>query len=289
MSEVTPPQKSSRLAWIIVSAIIAVILIVVISVAVTNRPQPSPSPTNTGIPTITPTPHPTATPTRSATPTVTPTATPTQTPTAKPTPTPTPTVIPISTWADKTYGSFTPVSNRNLTNSHNINFGDNITAGVVKIDTSSIVDAPFTVEVIAKDGTVIGTLVDADGTYSGITAFGLTATPGQVPDALQVTTTADVTWSVLISPISSAPQGPLSTVSDTTNDMVYLYPGSASTLRAQTFTPNQGIVVTQYFGPTAAALTLVNSPTMVTQNSPISAGPSVVTIQASGSWNVTVG
>jgi hypothetical protein len=170
-----------------------------------------------------------------------------------------------------------------------INFGDNITAGIVKIDTASIVDAPFTVEVITKDGTVINTLVDSDGSYSGVTAFGLTATPGQVPDALKVTTTADVTWSVLISPVSSAPQGPLSTVSETSNDMVYLYPGAAASLHAQTFTPTQGIVVTQFFGPSSAALTLVNSPAMVNQTSPISAGPSVVTVQASGSWNVTVG
>ncbi|MDH6533147.1 hypothetical protein M2119_001384 [Aurantimicrobium minutum] len=289
MSNTTPTNSSSRMAWIIVSAIIAVIVIVVVSISVANSQKPSPTPTNTGIPTVTPTPHPTATPTKSATPTVTPT--PTQTPTVKPTPTPspTPTIVPISTWADKTYGTFTPVSNRNLTNSHVINFGDNITAGVVKIDTTSIVNAPFTVEVITKDGTVIDTLVDSDGSYTGITAFGLTTTAGQVPDALKVTTTADVTWSVLISPVSSAPQGPLTTVSDTTNDMVYLYPGAASTLRAQTFTPNQGIVVTQYFGPNVTALTLVNSPTMVNQTSPISAGPSVVTVQASGSWNVTVG
>jgi hypothetical protein len=157
------------------------------------------------------------------------------------------------------------------------------------LDTSSIVDAPFTVEVISKDGTVLDTLVDSNGSYSGITAFGLTTTAGQVPDALKVTTTADVTWSVLISPVSSAPQGPLSNLSDTSNDTVYLYPGVAATLHAQTFTPNQGIVVTQYFGPKVAALTLVSSPAMVNQTGPISAGPSVVTVQASGSWNVTVG
>lgn len=290
MSAPTPKPTSSKLPWIIVSALAAVIVVaLVVFVAVSNS-APKPEPTNTGIPTVTPTPHPTATPTKTPTPTVTPTPTPTPTPTKTSSPTPSPTVTPVSTWAEKTYGTFAPVSRLNQTGTKVVDFGNNITAGLVKIDTTNLSNDSFTVEVLATDNTtVIDTLVVSEDSYTGTTAFGLVATAGQTPGALKITTNQNVTWSVLISPISSAPQGPLATSTDTQNDTVYLYGGGAATLHAQTFTPNQGIVVTQYFGPSASALTLVNSPTMVDQRGPISAGPSVVTIQANGSWNVTVG
>jgi hypothetical protein len=164
-----------------------------------------------------------------------------------------------------------------------------ITAGVVKIDSLNLGTKDFTVEIIGTDRTtVLETLVVANDTYNGTVAFGLAGFDGSTAWGLRVTTDASVTWSVLISPVSSAPQGPLSSPSSTSSDVVYLYAGAAATLHAETFAPNQGIVVTQYFGPTNTPLTLVNSPTMIDQRSPISAGPSVVTIKADGSWNVTV-
>lgn len=290
MSAPTPAASNSKLPWIIVSALAAVIVIALVTFVAVSNSAPQPKPTNTGIPTVTPTPHPTATPTKTPTPTVTPTATPTATPTKSPSPTPSPTVTPVATWADKTYGTFSPVSRLNQGGTAIVDFGNNITAGLVKIDTTNLGNYDFTVEVLATDNsTVIDTLVIAADSYSGTTAFGLVATAGQTPGALKITTNNAVSWSVLISPVSSAPQGPLSSPSDTQDDTVYLYGGAASTLHAQTFTPNQGIVVTQFFGPKTAASTLVNSPTMVDQNGPISAGPSVVTIKANGSWNVTVG
>ena len=170
-----------------------------------------------------------------------------------------------------------------------MDFGNNITAGVVKIDTTNLNDVPFVVEVLSTDNvTVIDTIVSSAGTYDGTVAFGLAGYGSDTAGALKITTASDVTWSILISPVSSAAQGPLSTPSSTSGDLVYLYAGAAATLHSQTFTPDQGIVVTQYFGPTTAALTLVNSTTMVDQRGPISAGPSVVTIKADGSWNVTV-
>jgi hypothetical protein len=164
-----------------------------------------------------------------------------------------------------------------------------ITAGVVKIDSLNLGSENFTVQIIGTDRTtVLETLVVANDTYDGTVAFGLAGFNGATAWGLRVTTDVTVTWSVVISPVSSALQGPLASPSSTSGDFVYLYPGAAATLHAQTFAPNQGIVVTQFFGPTATALTLVNSPTMVDQRSPISAGPSVVTIKADGSWNVTV-
>ncbi|MEG2778222.1 MAG: hypothetical protein RR905_02925, partial [Aurantimicrobium sp.] len=230
-----------------------------------------------------------ATPTKTPTPTVTPTATPTPTKTASPTPTPSPTVVPVTAWADKTYGTFTPVSRTNQTGTKVVDFGNNITAGVVKIDSTNLNDVPFLVEVLATDNvTVIDTIVTSPGTYNGTVAFGLAGYGNNTAGALKITTANEVTWSVLISPVSTAPQGPLSAPSSTSGDVVYLYAGAAATLHAQTFVPDQGIVVTQFFGPTTPALTLVNSPTMVDQRGPISAGPSVVTIEADGSWNVTV-
>jgi hypothetical protein len=181
------------------------------------------------------------------------------------------------------------VSRTNQTGTKVVDFGNNITAGVVKIDSTNLNDVSFLVEVLATDNTtVIDTIVTSPGSYNGTVAFGLAGYGDQTAGALKITTANDVTWSVLISPVSVAPQGPLSAPSSTSGDVVYLYAGSAATLHAQTFAPNQGIVVIQYFGPTNTALTLVNSPTMVDQRGPISAGPSVVTVQADGSWNVTV-
>ena len=160
----------------------------------------------------------------------------------------------------------------------------------MKIDSTNLNDADFLVEVLATDNTtVIDTIVTSAGTYSGTVAFGLAGYGNQTAGALKITTASDVTWSVLISPVSSATPGPLSTQSSTNGDMVYLYAGGASTLHAQTFVPDQGIVVTEFFGPKTAAQTLVNSPSMVDQRGPIAAGPAVVTIKADGSWNVTVG
>jgi hypothetical protein len=181
------------------------------------------------------------------------------------------------------------VSRTNQTGTKVVDFGNNITAGVVKIDSTNLNDVPFLVEVLATDNvTVIDTIVTSPGTYNGTVAFGLAGYGNNTAGALKITTANEVTWSVLISPVSTAPQGPLSAPSSTSGDVVYLYAGAAATLHAQTFVPDQGIVVTQFFGPTTPALTLVNSPTMVDQRGPISAGPSVVTIKADGSWNVTV-
>ncbi len=284
-----PTRSASKLPWIIVSVLAAVIVIALVTFVAVANGTPKPDPTNSGIPTVTPTPHPTATPTKTPTPTVTPTATPTPTKTASPTPTPSPTVVPVTAWADKTYGTFTPVSRTNQTGTKVVDFGNNITAGVVKIDSTNLNDVPFLVEVLATDNvTVIDTIVTSPGTYNGTVAFGLAGYGNNTAGALKITTANEVTWSVLISPVSTAPQGPLSAPSSTSGDVVYLYAGAAATLHAQTFVPDQGIVVTQFFGPTTPALTLVNSPTMVDQRGPISAGPSVVTIKADGSWNVTV-
>ena len=289
MSTPNPTASSSKLPWIIVSALAAVIVIALVTFVVVSNGTPKPEPTNSGIPTVTPTPHPTATPTKTPTPTVTPTPTPTPTKTATPTPTPSPTVVPVTAWADKTYGTFSPVSRTNQTGTKVVDFGNNITAGVVKIDTTNLNDVPFVVEVLSTDNvTVIDTIVSSAGTYDGTVAFGLVGYGSDTAGALKITTASDVTWSILISPVSSAAQGPLSAPSSTSGDLVYLYAGAAATLHAQTFTPDQGIVVTQFFGPSTAALTLVNSTTMVDQRGPISAGPSVVTIKADGSWNVTV-
>lgn len=284
-----PARSASKLPWIIVSVLAAVIVIALVTFVAIANGTPKPDPTNSGIPTVTPTPHPTATPTKTPTPTVTPTATPTPTKTASPTPTPSPTVVPVTAWADKNYGTFTPVSRTNQTGTKVVDFGNNITAGVVKIDSTNLNDVPFLVEVLATDNvTVIDTIVTSPGTYNGTVAFGLAGYGSNTAGALKITTANEVTWSVLISPVSTAPQGPLSAPSSTSGDVVYLYAGAAATLHAQTFVPDQGIVVTQFFGPTTPALTLVNSPTMVDQRGPISAGPSVVTIKADGSWNVTV-
>ena len=282
-------RSASKLPWIIVSVLAAVIVIALVTFVAVANGTPKPDPTNSGLPTVTPTPHPTATPTKTPTPTVTPTATPTPTKTASPTPTPSPTVVPVTAWADKTYGTFTPVSRTNQTGTKVVDFGNNITAGLVKIDSTNLNDVPFLVEVLATDNvTVIDTIVTSPGTYNGTVAFGLAGYGSNTAGALKITTATDVTWSVLISPVSSAPQGPLAAPSSTSGDVVYLYAGAAATLHAQTFVPDQGIVVTQFFGPTTPALPLVNSPTMVDQRGPISAGPSVVTIKADGSWNVTV-
>ena len=284
-----PTRSASKLPWIIVSVLAAVIVIALVTFVAVANGTPKPDPTNSGIPTVTPTPHPTATPTKTPTPTVTPTATPTPTKTSSPTPTPSPTVVPVTAWADKTYGTFTPVSRTNQTGTKVVDFGNNITAGVVKIDSTNLNDVPFLVEVLATDNvTVIDTIVTSPGTYNGTVAFGLAGYGNNTAGALKITTANEVTWSVLISPVSTAPQGPLSAPSSTSGDVVYLYAGAAATLHAQTFVPDQGIVVTQFFGPTTPGLTLANSPTMVDQRGPISAGPSVVTIKADGSWNVTV-
>lgn len=281
----SPASTASKRAWLISGIIAAVVIIAVVIFFViqnNNTPAPTPAPAT---PTLTPTASPTKTATPTATPTKTPTATPTASPTATPTnsasPSPSPSVTPVTTWADKTYGTFATLSLSGSNDAH-VTLPVGIKGALVTLTNNGAADQQFIAQVIDQNGNPIGgPLVDTVDDYAGTTAYGLAATAGQTPTTLLITSSGN--WSVEIAKVSSAGQ----VIQNGNGDKVVLYAGAAANLHATTFGQYTFSVI-EYAGQNPTAQTLVNATGLIDQNGPITAGPSVIQITSEGYYNLSV-
>lgn len=123
-------------------------------------------------------------------------------------------------------------------------------------------------------------LVNTIGNYQGTTAFGLSSfgDPG-----VKIEVTADGSWSVQVSPISSAPQLDLPAKGE--GDQVFQYNGPAADWNV-THKGERNFVLLQNstdIMPNLAVNEIGNYKGLV----PMNAGPSVVRINADGSWSIS--
>lgn len=193
----------------------------------------------------------------------------------------------LAAWADEKYGSFEPMSQSGS--------GDSVVA-LPADATAALVRAThegtLNFQVLALDAqnkpTMSGMSLITIGAYSGIVAYGLAGVEIEEPAAsLQIT--ADGPWTIEVGPISNATELPTSG----SGDNVFLYNGDATNLALGYDGPrnfdffeftdieygngayNMGILVNQA-GPYAGTV-------------PITAGPSVITVGASGPWTIAQG
>lgn len=266
--------------WIIVASIAAVVVIglIVWAVVAQNGSQPSPTPAT---PTVTPTASPTATPT--VTPTVTPTAspTPTVTPTKPATPTPSPKPGTAVDWANKTYGTFSPVIAGSFGDSH-VQLPSGAAGGIVTITNNGGDNLPFEVSVIDQTGNQIGApLVSDTGDYQGTVAYGLSASAGQTPTTLLIQSGG--AWTVEIAPVSAASQD----IQNGNGDNVFLTSGKQTSLQIQTF-GLYSFALTQFTGNTPAATTIVDVQGITNQTASISSTPAILVVSSTGYYNLAL-
>jgi hypothetical protein len=177
-----------------------------------------------------------------------------------------------STWADETFGTFEVTSE--------VGDGNTVfalpagaTAGLVQATNRG--SEPFSVEVLDGNDQPVGDLlVDADGPYSGTTAYGLA---DSADPAVSLRVTADGPWNIALGPVSYSRQLPASGAGDD----VFFYNGEESTLEFSRTGESRFVVrETTAFG-TDPLLDMMG-PHEATV--PISAGPSVIAIEATGAW-----
>lgn len=182
-------------------------------------------------------------------------------------------------WADATYGTFAPISQSGAGDSV-IPLPPDVTAAIVTATHDG--GANFIVQVLdAGNQPTLDLLVNAIGAYSGSSAYGLNGTLGEPGTNLQVQ--ADGNWTVTISPISSAAELPASG----TGSGVFVYSGAATT-GAFTSDGEANFIVIQYSDDLIPNLA-INQIGSYSGTVPISAGPSVVTVNSSGNWTATLG
>jgi hypothetical protein len=179
----------------------------------------------------------------------------------------------VAAWADDTFGTFEVTSEAGDGNAV-FSLPAGATAGLVQATYRG--SEAFTVEALDVNDQPTGELlVDASGAYSGTTAYGLSSEPAEPAVSLRVT--ADGPWRIALGPVSLANQLPASGVGDD----VFFYNGEESTLEfSRTGESQFAVRQTTAFG-TDPLLDMVG-PHEATV--PISAGPSVIAIEATGTW-----
>lgn len=194
-------------------------------------------------------------------------------PEPEPEPAPEPTA---ADWAAETWGTFEPVTQSGT--------GDSI---ITLPATAAIVTAThdgarnFVLSGLDASNQSTGDLlVNTIGPYSGTTVYGFTSFTE--PKTLQVT--ADGNWTVTISPLASAP----ALAGSGTGDAVMLYDGDAAALTA-THQGSRNFVVIEETGAAFSMGLLVNEIGAYSGTVPLSAGPSVIALNADGAWTLTVG
>lgn len=140
----------------------------------------------------------------------------------------------VLSWADKKYGTFAPITQSGR--------GDNILTLPVGAKAAIVTathngSSNFSLSVLDAANSPTGDLlVNTIGAYTGTTAYGFTAFG--VGTSLQVT--ADGTWTITISPVSSGP----TLATSGTGDGVFLYSGKAGKLTA-TYSGSSNFTVSQ--------------------------------------------
>lgn len=178
-------------------------------------------------------------------------------------------------WATDTFGTFEPITQQGT--------GDSIIElpGSVGMVTATHNGARnFVIQVLDANNESTGDLlVNTIGAYSGQTAFGINA----FGDGARVQITADGAWDLTIAPLAAAPElAPAGS-----GDAVFLYDGDAGALAASHAGERNFVVIEETAGMFSMGL-LVNTIGAYSGTVPLSAGPSVITVQADGDWTLAV-
>ncbi|TFV95394.1 TM2 domain-containing protein [Leifsonia flava] len=193
-------------------------------------------------------------------------------------PAPAPEVETPATWADDSFGTFAPEPHTGA--------GDNLitlpagaSAGIVTATHDG--SSNFAISVLDTSNQPTGELlVNTIGAYSGTRAYGFNA----LGEGTTLQITADGNWSITVSPVSAAP----ALTASGAGDAVFLYDGGAGKLTA-THDGMANFVVMEETNNAFRFGLLVNEIGAYSGTVPLSAGPSVISVQADGGWALTVG
>ena len=273
--ETTSPIYKRWWFWAIAGALA---LVAVGAFALSNRQSddPTPQPSSSSTPTISPSATDSTNPTGSTSPSLTtsPAASTTGTPPPNPTTGPTPTGMAQIT---SRYGTFTPVT-KTGTGASVVDLPAGSDYGIVAASTTGT--GIFAITALSKDNLPTGDLLVAtSGAYSGTTAYGLVSI-GAKAAKLKIDATGP--WTLTISPLDKAPT--LTLPANGTSSSVYVYLGPAANWTI-THTPktSTNFSVVQY---AQVPNLLVNAIGSNKGTVPVSAGPTVITIDAAGPWSI---
>jgi hypothetical protein len=265
------PRAIYRRTWFWV-ATLALLAVAVGAFALSQRQSNDPIPSPTG--SLTPSVSPTGSVSPGPTSSVSPVPTDTSSPTGTANPSPSGTGIDQIT---SRYGTFTPVTKAG-TGSSVVDLPAGSSYGMVSaISTGSGV---FAITELAADNTPTGDLlVDTSGPYSGTTAYGLVSVGAK---ATKLKIDASGPWHMTIAPLDRAPT--LTLPAKGGSNAVYIYLGPAMNWKiVHTAAASSNFSVVQY---AQMPNLLVNAIGNYTGTVPVTAGPTVVTVDASGPWSV---
>ena len=150
------------------------------------------------------------------------------------------------------------------------------TAGLVTANNTG--SGNFVIDVLDDSNQSTGDLlVNEIGTYEGATAYGINS----FGEASSLKVTSDGNWNITIEPISAAPE-----LEPTgTGDAAFLYTGPPTQLTA-TYNGDSNFVVYEDTDEFSMGL-LINEIGAYEGTVPLSAGPSLLTVNADGKWSLT--
>lgn len=181
------------------------------------------------------------------------------------------------TWANEQWGEFDVVTHTGSGDSL-IALPEGGTGGIVTASHDG--SRNFVLSVIDESNASTGDLlVNTIGAYSGTTAWGVNA----LSDGARIQITADGNWTVTISPMGAAP----TLASSGAGDAVFVYDGGAAALAA-THDGTRNFVILEETAELFSMGLLVNEIGAYEGTVPLSAGPSIVTVNADGGWTLAV-
>jgi hypothetical protein len=184
----------------------------------------------------------------------------------------------LAQWADDTYGTFEA---EEISGSGNDSWAvpSGVTGAIVTVSTGG-------------DGLTLNSLDDAGDTTSGLiefvppnseTTLMFNAADTYMPEVSEISLEGG-SWDVSIEPVSSAPE--LEPDASGTGSGVYLYDGESTTAQAE-HSGESNFIIWQYGDALSTGL-LVNEIGDWSGSVDVSAGPSVMSVDADGDWSLTL-
>ncbi|WP_241990440.1 MULTISPECIES: TM2 domain-containing protein [Cryobacterium] len=193
----------------------------------------------------------------------------------------------LAAWADEKYGTFEAIS-QSGTGDSVVTLPADTAAGLVRATHAGT--SNFFVEVLDAQNqpTMSAMSVNAFGAYTGILAYGLYGLDSEEP-AVSLKITADGPWTIDVAPISYATELPTAG----TGENVFFYNGDATNLVLGSETEGVFAVFeytdVEYSNGNFSGASLVNGASPYSGTVPISAGPSVIAVFATGPWTIAQG
>lgn len=181
-------------------------------------------------------------------------------------------------WISDQFGEFEPVEESGAGDSV-ISLPGEADGGIVTAEHSGGGNFALTVLDAANQSTG-ELLVNTIGQYSGATAWGVSA----LGDGETIQVTADGAWTVTIQPFSTAEPMPESG----SGDGVFLYEGGAGTLQV-THSGQSNFVVREETDQLFNLGLLINEIGAYEGSVPMQEGPSLIMVEADGSWTLSTG